>query len=273
MSDTLRILFIADVVGDPGLEVLGLFLPSLKEKHRPDFLIVNGENAHEGRGMNDRILKEFFRMDVDVVTGGNHSFDKHLIFPTMREEKRLLRPFNYPKGNPGFGFGVYDVKDRDEKVGVINLAGRTFMNALNCPFDAAEYILRQIEDQTRILFVDMHAEATAEKMALAWVLDGRVSGVVGTHTHIPTSDARILPGGTGYLTDAGMTGSFHSVLGMDIETAVRRFTLGSPQRYRLASGDLRICGAVLDIDTRTGQCVRIESIAYPSFPTTLHNPR
>jgi metallophosphoesterase (TIGR00282 family) len=265
MADPVKILFIADIVGDHGLKVLETFMPSLQERYRPDVVIANAENAHEGRGLNDTILKSLFRIGVDVVTGGNHSFDKHLIFPTMRNEHRLLRPFNYPKGNPGFGFGVYDMRDRDLRFCVMNLIGRTFMAPVNDPFEAADYILRQVEGETPFIFVDMHAEATAEKMAMGWHLDGRVSAVIGTHTHIPSGDARILPGGTGYQTDAGMTGAFHSVLGMDIGTAIRRFTLSTPQRYQLGEGDVRICGTLCTLDGDTGSCIEITPVIHPEF--------
>lgn len=265
MSDTIRILFISDIVGSPGVQILQTLLPGLKQKIKPDFIIANGENAHQGRGINDQIVKTLFDLEVDVITGGNHSFDKHLVFPLMKKEPRLLRPFNYPRENPGFGYGIYPVRNRSIKIGVINLIGRTFLSPVNDPFDSADYLVDKIKEETPLIFVDMHAEATAEKMAMGWYMDGQVSAVVGTHTHIPTNDARILPGGTGYLTDAGMTGSFDSVLGLEKETAIRRFKLGTPQRYQEATGDPRICYVLLDIDTDSGKCRSIQSHVLPEF--------
>jgi len=270
MSDPIRILFISDIVGSPGVQILQTLLPALKQKHKPHFIIANGENAHQGRGINDQIVKQLFDLEVDVITGGNHSFDKHLVFPLMEKEPRLLRPVNYPDENPGVGYGVFPIRNTTLKIGVLNLIGRTFLPPVHDPFDAAERLVPELHMETPLIFVDMHAEATAEKMAMGWFLDGKVSAVVGTHTHIPTNDARILPEGTGYLTDAGMTGAFDSVLGLDKETAIRRFRLGTPQRYKEANQDSRICYVMVEVDSNTGTCLHISSHILPEFEQTRH---
>lgn len=265
MSKKLTVFFIADIVGEPGLLLLETVFPSVREKIKPDFIIANAENSHEGRGLNQEIVKRLYDLNVDVITGGNHSFDKWKIFNYMKTDHRLLRPLNFPKGNAGFGFGIYPVKNHDIKMGVLNLQGRTFMQQIDDPFSTSDWALSKIKEETDLVFVDFHAEATAEKMAYAWHVDGEVSAVVGTHTHIPTGDARILPNGTGYITDAGMTGPFDSVIGMDKTTAIRRFTLGTPQRYKIADKDNRLCGVSMEIDIETSKCLSIESVIYPEF--------
>lgn len=265
MSKKLTVFFIADIVGEPGLLLLETVFPSVREKIKPDFIIANAENSHEGRGLNQEIVKRLYDLNVDVITGGNHSFDKWKIFNYMKTDHRLLRPLNFPKGNAGFGYGIYPVKNHDIKMGVLNLQGRTFMQQIDDPFSTSDWALSKIKEETDLVFVDFHAEATAEKMAYAWHVDGEVSAVVGTHTHIPTGDARILPNGTGYITDAGMTGPFDSVIGMDKTTAIRRFTLGTPQRYKIADKDNRLCGVSMEIDIETSKCLSIESVIYPEF--------
>ncbi|TVR28289.1 MAG: TIGR00282 family metallophosphoesterase [Balneolaceae bacterium] len=265
MPQTVKIFFIADIVGETGLNMLETMFPPLREKYKPDFIIANAENSHEGRGLNQAIVKRLYDLDVDVITGGNHSFDKWKIFSYMKTDERLLRPLNYPKGNAGYGYGVYPVKGSAIKIGVLNLQGRTFMPQIDDPFSTSEWALERIKKETEIVFVDFHAEATAEKLAYAWTVDGKVSAVVGTHTHVPTNDARILPNGTGYITDAGMTGPFESVIGMDTATSIRRFTLGTPQKYKIADKDNRICGVYLEIDQESSKCVHIEPVIFPEF--------
>lgn len=261
----IRILFIADIVGSPGLNILQTFLPSLLSKHKPDVVIANGENSHEGMGINEEICRDLYAWGVHVITGGNHSFDKWKILPYMKTDRNLLRPLNYPKGTAGHGYGVYPVGDTGLKIGVLNLQGRTFLPAIDDPFRTADWALERIHEETKLVFVDFHAEATAEKVAMGWHLDGRASVMVGTHTHIPTNDARILPKGMGYITDAGMTGSFNSVIGMDKDTALRRFMMATPQKYQGAEGDNRICGVLADVRTQDGQCLRMEPVILPSF--------
>ncbi|MCC5905376.1 MAG: TIGR00282 family metallophosphoesterase [Balneolaceae bacterium] len=265
MAERIKIFFIADIVGEPGLTFLETMFPAIRDKHKPDFIIANAENSHEGRGLNRHIVKRLYDLEIDVITGGNHSFDKWKIFSYMKTDDHLLRPLNYPKGNAGYGFGVYEVKEKNVKVGVLNLQGRTFMQQIDDPFSTSDWALEKIKEETDIVFVDFHAEATAEKLAYAWHTDGQVSAIVGTHTHIPTSDARIFPNGTGYITDAGMTGPFDSVIGMDKNTSIRRFTLGTPQRYKIADKDNRMCSVILEVDTETAKCVSIESLIYPEF--------
>lgn len=266
---TIRILFIADIVGPAGLGVLRTFLPSLIQKHKPDVVIANGENSHEGMGINEEICRDLYAWGVHVITGGNHSFDKWKILPYMKSDKNLLRPLNYPKGVNGYGYGVYPVGGTGLKLGVLNLQGRVFLPAIDDPFRTADWALERIREETNLIFVDFHAEATAEKVAMGWHLDGRASVMVGTHTHIPTNDARILPRGTGYITDVGMTGSFNSVIGMDKDTALRRFMLGTPQKYQGAEGDNRICAIVADLKTSDGLCASIEPLILPSFRTQI----
>ncbi|TVR14075.1 MAG: TIGR00282 family metallophosphoesterase [Balneolaceae bacterium] len=265
MAKHLNVFFIADIIGEPGLLFVETMLPALREKYRPDFVIANAENTHEGRGTNKEIVKRLYNAGVDVLTGGNHSFDKWKIFSYMKSDKNLLRPLNYPKGNSGYGFGIYPVKDRNINIGVLNLQGRTFMQQIDDPFSTSDWALEKIKEETDIVIVDFHAEATAEKLAYAWHVDGTVSAVIGTHTHVPTNDARIMPKGTGYITDAGMTGPFDSVIGMDKNTSIKRFMLGTPQRYTIAKNDNRLCGVLLEIDTATGTCMSIETVIYPYF--------
>lgn len=265
MPDTFSIFFISDIVGEPGLSLLETIFPSIRDQYKPDFIIANAENSHEGRGVNRHIVKRLYDLDVNVITGGNHSFDKWKIFSYMKTDSNLLRPLNYPKGNAGYGYGIYDLAESGKKIGVLNLQGRTFLPDIDDPFSTSDWALNRIKEETNLIFVDFHAEATAEKMAYAWHVDGEVTAVIGTHTHVPTNDARILPGGTGYLTDAGMTGPFDSVIGMDKNTSLRRFTLGTPQRYKIADQDNRLCGVYLEADLDSGKCLQIKPVIYPEF--------
>lgn len=262
------IFFIADVIGEPGVTFLETFLKPLIGKYKPDWVIANAENTHEGRGLNHEIVQRMYDAGVHILTGGNHSFDKWKIFGYMNEDPNLLRPANYPDGNPGKGYGIYSLRGCPYKLGVLNLQGRTFMPDIDDPFSKADALLAEIKKETPAIFVDFHAEATAEKMAMGWYLDGRVSAVIGTHTHTPTADARILPAGTGYLTDAGMTGPFQSVIGMNRKTAIRRFTHGAPQRFTVATKDVRLCGVLTKINMITGVCTSIQPIIYPEFVTS-----
>lgn len=264
-NKTINILFIGDIVGEPGLSLLETFLPGFIKKYEADFVIANGENSHQGKGINRKIIKQLYDLGVHVITGGNHSFAKWKVFSYMKNDGNILRPLNYPKGNPGYGYGIYDIPDTDQKIGVLNLQGRTFMNPIDDPFSTADWALDRIREETELVFVDFHAEATAEKLALAWHLDGKISVFVGTHTHIPTNDARIFPKGTGYISDAGMTGAFDSVLGMDKDTSMKRFILGTPHRYKLANGNNHICGVVSKVDLETKECVHIEPFIYPEL--------
>lgn len=262
-----KILFIGDVVGEPGLALIDTIFPSLIQKHKPDFVIVNGENSHEGMGINEQIVKKFYRLGVHVITGGNHSFAKWKVFPYMKTDPSLLRPYNYPEGSHGYGYGVFAIPHTQLKIGVMNLQGRTFMLPIDDPFRAADKLIDEIKQETNLIFLDFHAEATAEKMAMAWHVDGRISVMVGTHTHIPTGDMRILPKGTGYITDVGMTGSFDSVIGMEKKAAMKRFMQALPEKYTGADGDNRICGIIAQVDENTGKCTSMQQLIFPSFNT------
>ncbi len=267
MSKPIKVLFIGDIVGAPGLSLLETFLPSLISKYEADFVIANAENSHEGMGINEEIIRSLYGLGVHVITGGNHSFAKWKIYPYMKTDTHLLRPLNYPKGAHGFGYGVYDIPGTSHKIGVVNLQGRTYMQPIDDPFRTGDRVLEKVREQTPMVFIDFHAEATAEKMAFAWYVDGRVSVVAGTHTHVPTADTRLLPKGTGYITDVGMTGPYHSVIGMDKETAIKRFLIQTPHKYKMANGDNRICGLFSELDPENGKCLRIESVTYPAFET------
>ncbi|MCS7086544.1 MAG: TIGR00282 family metallophosphoesterase [Bacteroidia bacterium] len=254
-----RLMMVGDVVGENGVAAVKELLPSLIAEHNVDFCVVNGENAHEGRGINETIVKKLYKAGADVVTGGDHSFDKHLIFPYMARDRRLLRPLNYPKGAPGHGYCI--VEKKGVTVGVMNLRGQSyFQNPIYCPFHTADRFLPELRDKASIVFVDFHAEATAEKAALARYLDGRVGAVCGTHTHVQTADECILPKGTGFLTDVGFTGPTDSVIGMDVETAINRALLQIPQKYKLAEGDVYLCAAIFAIDTLTGTTHSIQRL-------------
>lgn len=263
-----NILFVGDIVGESGLNLLETILPSLIKKHEPDFVIANGENSHEGKGINRSIISRLYDLGVNVITGGNHSFAKWKVFDYMKTDAHILRPMNYPRGNPGYGFGVYDIPECDLKMGVLNLQGRTFMQDIDDPFSTADWVIERMKEETDLIFVDFHAEATAEKLALAWYLDGKISVFVGTHTHVPTNDARIFPDGTGYISDVGMTGSFNSVLGMDKNTSIKRFKLGTPHRYKLAKGNNHLCAVFVKVNAETAKCEYIQPVIYPSFQSS-----
>jgi metallophosphoesterase (TIGR00282 family) len=205
-----------------------------------------------------------FQAGADVQTGGDHSFDKHLVFGYMNKEERLLRPMNYPKGVPGRGYGLYDLPELGIQIGVINLRGLAFFNnPIHSPMDAADRAIEELSAFTNLLVVDFHAEATAEKVAMGWYLDGRVSAIAGTHTHVQTGDERILPKGTGYITDVGFTGAQDSVIGLDIETSLERHRLQIPRKTKLAERNARILGVLFDLDDKTGKALKVQRINHP----------
>lgn len=259
----LNILFIGDVVGKTGMNMVETWLPSLQKKYHSDFTIVNAENASDGKGCTEKEGKILFNLGVDVLTGGNHTWDKQQSQEYLKEEKRALRPLNYPKGTYGNGYIVSNTKKG--KVAVLNLQGRTFMSAIDCPFRTAEYILKKISSETKVIIIDFHAEATAEKLAFANFLDGQVSVVIGTHTHIQTADERIFPKGLGYITDSGMTGPYDSVIGMKTDAAINRFLYQTPQKYQTATENNHLCGIFAKIDILTGKTIEIERILLPEF--------
>ncbi len=261
-SPPLHVLFVADIVGKPGRDIAARLLPGLLKKHNVDFCIANGENAADGKGITSREFFEFRQMGVDVVTGGNHIWDRKEGHKLLSEESHLLRPLNYPPDNPGFGSNVYDLR-RGEKIGVINLQGRTFMYPLDCPFRLGKKEVERMREHTRIIIVDFHAEATAEKQAMFWHLDGLVSAVIGTHTHVQTADERLLPQGTAVITDVGMTGPADSVIGLNRKVALRRFLLGTPQRYEIAEENLRFNAVLLTLNPESGSALAIQRISLP----------
>lgn len=255
----MKILFIGDIVGRAGRQALAHRLDRLIDKYEVDFVVANGENAAAGFGLTIDIARELFDLGIDVLTSGNHIWDKKEILDYLDRQKRLLRPANYPDGLPGAGSGLY-ATSAGLKVGVLNLEGRVFMNNLNCPFRAADAAIAQLRQTTPVILVDFHAEATSEKMALGHYLDGRVSAVVGTHTHVQTADEHILPGGTAYLTDAGMTGSRDAVIGIRKELAIEKFLTQVPVRFEVSKKDPVLCGVLFTIDETTGRAVAVERV-------------
>jgi len=235
-------------------------LPGLIEEHQIDFVIANGENAAAGFGLTPAVLDNLFALGIDVVTSGNHLWDKKDILPRLKKEPRLLRPANYPPEVTGTTFGVFEDK-KGRKVGVFNLLGRVFMPAVDCPFRIADQVIAGLKKETDIIIVDMHAEATSEKIALGWYLDGRVSAVIGTHTHVMTADERVLPNGTAYITDAGMTGGFDSVIGMEKEPIIEKFLTQLPTKFEVAEGDVRFNGVVVEVDEQNGKAKNIIRVA------------
>ena len=244
MNNFINILFVGDIVGAPGFDLTATILKSLVEKHKIDFCIANGENLTDGKGISQDDANKVFNLGVDVITTGNHVWDRWDSGKVLSENKNILRPMNYPSENLGSGFGVFESKNKI-KIAVLNAQGRTFMQPIDDPFKAIDFALKRIGDEVKIIFVDFHADATAEKIAMAWYLDGRVSVLVGTHTHTPTADARIFPRGMAYITDVGMTGPYDSVIGMKKESAVRRFIRQTPMKYETASNDVHLCAVVL----------------------------
>ena len=257
MSDDFRILFVADVVGQPGRDAVKAILPGLKREVGADLAIVNGENAAGGFGLTSKLVAELKAAGADVITTGNHVFAQKEFVPELPNLERVLRPANYPPAAPGHGSCVVDVAGR--QVLVMNLMGRIFLDHLDDPFRAADSILVAHPD-VKIVFCDMHAEATSEKTAMGWHLDGRASAVVGTHTHIPTADARVLPKGTAYVTDVGMVGPRDGCIGMDKDVVLQRFLTGVPNRFVVASGPVTFNSVVVTISGSTGRATSIQRV-------------
>lgn len=258
-TDPFRILFVGDVVGRPGRRAIRELLPSILEGEHPDFVVINSENSAGGFGLNRRSVTALFEAGADVLTNGNHTWDKVEAVELAKEDPRILRPANYPDGAPGRGWGVFESR-RGVRVGVLNLLGRVFMNHLEDPFRTGRECLLRMQRDTPVLVVDLHAEATSEKGAFAWHVDGLASAVLGTHTHVPTDDARILPGGTAFQTDVGMTGGYEGVLGMRHEASVERFLTGEPARLEPSSEDLRLDATILEVDPGSGRALSIRRI-------------
>lgn len=264
MSQHINIFFVGDIVGKPGLTLTSTVLKQYLEKFEIDLCIANGENVTEGKGVSEEDAKALFDLGVQVITTGNHLWDRWQSRPLLTKERRILRPLNYPRDNPGQGLIAVDLKEKG-MVGVVNLQGRTFMTPIDDPFRSADWALSKFEQSTKVIVLDMHAEASAEKLALAWHLDGRVSAVLGTHTHVPTADARILPGGTAFITDVGMTGPYDSVIGMRKEVAIKRFMTGTPHKFEMASHDVRLCAVALQVDQQSGKATSIQQVIFPAF--------
>ena len=254
----MKLLIVGDVVGRIGRKAFDRYTRELKKKYAVDLVIVNGENSAGGKGISRKSMDELLRGGADIVTSGNHIWDNREIYGFIEDEPYLVRPANYPEGAPGKGWCIY--QHRMANVAVINMSGRAFMPEMDCPFQKIEDILAEIGNQADIFVLDFHAETTSEKMAMGFYLDGRVQAVVGTHTHIQTSDARILPNGTGYITDLGMVGPWNSVLGVKPEIIIKKFTTCMPVRFDLAEGPAVYSAVVMDIDTVTKKTVGIERI-------------
>ena len=255
----MKILFVGDVVGKPGRAMLAKLLPGLVDRYLADYVVVNVENAAGGFGITPEILAELEELPIDCYTSGNHIWDKKEGLPLLDEHPRLLRPANYPDGNPGGGLYVGETP-AGIPVATINLEGQVFMKPLESPFRVAERLLDELDSKVKVILVDIHAEATSEKQALGIFLDGRTTAVVGTHTHVPTADERVLPGGTAYISDVGMTGPYESVIGMRADKVVRRFLLQSRGVFEVAKRDTRLAAVVIEADESTGKARGIERL-------------
>ena len=255
----MKVLFIGDIFGEPGRRALARAVPRLVAQRQIDIVIGNGENAAGGFGITPELAEELFELGLAVITTGNHAWDKKEILDYFPREPRLLRPANYPSGVPGNGSVVVESAG-GEQLGVLQLMGRAYMPTLDCPFQVAKKELAALKKRTAAVIVDMHAEATSEKMAMGHYLDGEVVAVVGTHTHVQTADDQILPKGTAYLTDIGMTGPLHSVIGVKKELAIEKFLTGMPRRFEVASGPSVFCAVLLELDARLGKALSIERI-------------
>jgi metallophosphoesterase (TIGR00282 family) len=258
----IRVLCVGDIFGKPGREAVKRLLPPLIDRLGLDLVVANAENAAGGVGLTSETAGALLQLPVALLTGGNHIWRHRELIPLLERDPRLIRPYNLPAGTPGRGYAVCETP-AGIKVGVINLQGRIFMDPLPSPFEAADAAIDLLREQTPVILVDIHAEATSEKRALGWYLDGRVSAVFGTHTHVPTADEEILPQGTGYLTDLGMTGPYDSVIGMRKQEVLQRFLTLRPSPFVAAKGNVRLCGAVFEIDPQSGRTVSIERINIP----------
>jgi metallophosphoesterase (TIGR00282 family) len=256
----MKILFIGDIIGKPGRRAVSELLPGLISEHEIDLVIANCENAAAGFGVTREIIEELYNSSIDVLTSGNHIWDKREVLGFISDYETLLRPANYPAKVPGTGAVLVPTAAGDY-VGVLNLAGRIFMYPIDCPFVTAKSKIAELRKKTKVIIVDIHAEATSEKKALGWYLDGEVSAVLGTHTHVQTADNEILPQGTAYISDVGMTGPFDSVIGIKKDAIIERFLTQIPNKFEVAKGDVRLQGVLLDVDAATGKANSIERIS------------
>lgn len=262
----MKLLFVGDVVGEPGRKALKALLPVLKAKHSLDMVVANGENSAGGSGITPKIANELYAAGVDIITTGDHLWDQKEVVQLLEGEKRFVRPINYPAGTPGSGVAVHTLTD-GTVVAVVNAQGLTFMPALDSPFRILQQALPSIRAEAPVILVDFHAEATSEKIALARMLDGQVTAVIGTHTHVQTGDEQIFPGGTAFLCDAGFTGAHESVLGREIAPVIARFLTNMPQRFPVATERIFLQGAIVECDPATGRSLRITRVNEP-LPAT-----
>lgn len=259
----MRILFIGDIVGRPGREMLEQNLARLKQELRPNLTIANGENASGGKGISYKVVRFLFEQGIDAITMGNHTWDNKEIFDFIEDETKVIRPANYPEGTPGKGYTY--IRYNDIEIGVVNLMGRTFLPPIDCPFRKADQILEEMQKRTKVIFVDFHAEATSEKLAMGWYLDGKVSAVVGTHTHVQTADERILPAGTAMITDVGMTGPRNGILGVEREAVIKKFITQLPVRFEVdKDGPTQLNAVVIDINKASGKAEKITRVSINS---------
>jgi 2',3'-cyclic-nucleotide 2'-phosphodiesterase len=255
----LKILFVGDVVGNPGRKALKELIPSIRKEEGIDFCIANGENAAGGSGITYVVAQELYKMGIDAITMGNHTWSKREVLSFIDSDSRIVRPANYPAELPGKGSMVIPCKTGS--IGILNLMGRVYMDSIDCPFKAADRELEYLKSHTRTIVVDFHAEATSEKCALAWYLDGRVSCVLGTHTHVQTADERILPCGTGYITDVGMTGPHEGIIGVERELVINKFITHMPVKFEVARGSVQFNAVTLEIDEKNGKTMKIDRLS------------
>ena len=263
----MRILLIGDITGAPGRKILKERLRDFQKKERIDFTIANAENSAGGSGITPSTAEDLFACNIDVLTSGDHIWKKREVVELLSREKRVLRPANYPDITPGFGCNVYEAKN-SKKIGVINLIGRVFMQAVDCPFRKAKECIELIKKETNIIFVDIHAEATSEKVAMGWYLDGEVSCVFGTHTHVQTADEKILPKNTAYITDIGMAGPMDSVIGRKKEQIIERFLTQMPTRFEMADENIQMHGAIVEIDNKSNKAVSISRVQLKRYDSS-----
>ena len=256
MPAKISVLFLGDIIGRPGRKALKRYLPDLVKKYSPALIIANAENAAGGLSITEKVGQELFML-THVLTSGNHIWDKKEAIGYLEKEPRLVRPANFPPQNPGKGCYLYESKN-EVRVGVLNLQGRVFMEPIDCPFRTADKELEELRKHTPIIIVDFHAEATSEKQAMGWHLDGKVTAVVGTHTHVPTADERILPKGTAYITDVGMVGGYNSIIGIRRDQALNRFLFARPQRFEPSKDGFILSSVLIDVDIKTGKALRIK---------------
>ncbi|MDD4494363.1 MAG: TIGR00282 family metallophosphoesterase [Eubacteriales bacterium] len=256
----MKVLIVGDIVGNPGRKIAKRYIPELVKTRGIDFCVANGENAAGGVGITSAVAQELYDYGADVITLGNHTWSKREIMMFLDEEKRIVRPANFHPDLPGSGSTI--IKGNNTSLGVVNIQGRTFMDNIDCPFRAAIREIEYLRSFTPNIIVDFHAEATSEKIAMGWYLNGKASCVVGTHTHVQTADERILPGGTAYLTDIGMTGPRDGIIGMEREIVLEKFIKSIPSRFLVAGGDLQFNSVIIEIDDKTGKALSIERVNY-----------